>query len=64
MMIVAYRIPDGRIALGIGPVMSHYEFKHPMDDRLTDEKWRELLAAEAPDAAEWTGSFYLPRAGG
>jgi hypothetical protein len=29
-----------------------------MNDRLTDEKWREMLGAgEAPDRPEWTGRF-------
>ena len=43
-MIVAYRHPEeGHILLGVGPVFSYYEFKQPMDDRLTDEAWREIL---------------------
>jgi hypothetical protein len=41
MLIIAYKLPDGRIPLGAGPVMSYYEFKQPMSDRLTDEKWRD-----------------------
>jgi len=27
MMVVAYKLPDGRILIGAGPVMSHYEFR-------------------------------------
>ncbi len=61
MIIVAYRLPDGRIAVGIGPVMSHYEFKQPMNDRLTDEKWRDLLKQTPPDMAPWVSSFYAAR---
>ena len=53
MIVVAYKIPDGRILIGAGPVMSYYEFKHPMKDRLTDEKWRELLESDPPDEPEW-----------
>ena len=53
MILVAYKVPDGRILIGAGPVMSYYEFKHPMDDRLTDEKWRELLESNPPDEPEW-----------
>jgi hypothetical protein len=30
-----------------------YEFKHPMDDRLTDEKWKEMLETDPPDIPEW-----------
>ncbi len=54
MILVAYKVPDGRILIGAGPVMSYYEFKHPMDDRLTDEKWRELLKSNPPDEPEWS----------
>jgi hypothetical protein len=51
-------LPDGHIMLGAGPVLSYYEFKHPMDDRLTDEKWRVmLLEGKGPSVPEWTGSF-------
>ena len=54
---VAYQLPDGRVALGMGPVLSYYEFKHPMADRLTDEAWRELLKTNPPAPPEWTASF-------
>jgi len=58
LIIVAYKVPDGRILIGAGPVMTYYEFKHPMEDRLTDEKWREMLEkGEAPEQPEWVGSF-------
>jgi hypothetical protein len=30
-----------------------YEFKHPMDDRLTDEKWKEMLETDPPNRPEW-----------
>jgi hypothetical protein len=55
LLVAAYRLPDGTISLGAGPTLSYYEFKHPMDDRLTDEAWREILEdGETPDAPEWT----------
>jgi hypothetical protein len=57
MLVVAYKLPDGRILLGAGPVMSHYEFKQPMQDRLTDEKWREMLEANPPKRPEWTFTY-------
>ncbi len=53
-------VPDGVGGLHIakGGVFSYYEFPWPMSDRLTDEKWREMLAAgEAPERPEWTASF-------
>ena len=57
MLVVAYKLPDGRILIGAGPVMSHYEFKQPMQDRLTDEKWREMLEANPPEKPEWTSTY-------
>ncbi len=56
---VAYQLPDGRVALGMGPVLSYYEFKHPMADRLTDEAWRELLKTNPPAPPQWTSSFKI-----
>ncbi len=59
LILVAYKIPDGRIIVGAGPVLSYYEFKHPMSDRLTDEAWKEMLKqGNEPDRPDWIGSFY------
>ncbi len=57
MLVVAYKLPDGRILVGAGPVMSYYEFKQPMSDRLTDEKWREMLETKPPERPEWTSTY-------
>jgi len=58
LIIAAYKVPDGRIIIGAGPVLSYYEFKHPMDDRLTDEKWQSILQeGKAPARPDWTFSF-------
>ncbi|MDH5201037.1 MAG: DUF3160 domain-containing protein, partial [Candidatus Bathyarchaeota archaeon] len=57
LMAVAYRVPDGRVLVGAGPVMSYYEFKHPMAERLTDEAWRELLESDPPENPEWVPNF-------
>ena len=44
----------GETTICAGPIFSHYEFKHPMEDRLTDEKWREMLEkGEIPGRAPW-----------
>ena len=52
-MIVAYKLPDGRINIGLGPVFSYYEFKSPGLKRLTDEEWREILKTNPPSEPEW-----------
>jgi hypothetical protein len=56
LMLVAYKLPQGHILVGAGPVFSYYEFKHPMSDRLTDEKWRTMLPSNPP-LPDWTKSF-------
>jgi len=59
LILVAYMVPDGRIIVGAGPVLSYYEFKHPLSDRLTDEAWKEMLEqGNEPDRPDWIGSFY------
>jgi len=41
-----------------GGVFSYYEFKHPMDDRLTDEKWQEMgKQRQRPEQHPWTKTF-------
>ncbi len=60
-ILVAYMLPSGRIVLGAGPVFSYYEFKWPMSDRLTDEKWKEMLKnGEQPPEPDWVRSFVHP----
>ena len=58
--LFVYRAPqNNNMILGIGPVFSYYEFKQPMDKRMTDEQWRENLFKNIqPDKPEWTSNFY------
>ncbi len=61
LMAVAYQLPSGEVLLGAGPVFSYYEFKWPMSDRLTDEKWTEMLEkGENPPGPDWVRSFMHP----
>jgi hypothetical protein len=56
--LFVYVQPDGRQVIAAGPVLSYYEFKHPMSDRLTDEAWRTMLKnRKAPPQPEWTRSY-------
>jgi hypothetical protein len=52
----------GKPTLTRGAVFSYFEFKHPQDDRLTDEKWQAILkAGKQPAAPPWTKSFLAPK---
>jgi hypothetical protein len=54
LIVVACPHPQGGAFLAAGPVLSYYEFKHPMSDRLTDEAWRQLLASpNKPPRPKW-----------
>ncbi|HZK12327.1 MAG TPA: DUF3160 domain-containing protein [Atribacterota bacterium] len=55
-----YVIIDSARGLRIcrGTVFSYYEFKHPMEDRLTDEKWQAMGEnRERPNQPDWMKSF-------
>jgi hypothetical protein len=57
LIIVACPMPDGKAFLALGPVLSYYEFKHPMSDRLTDEAWRQMYdSPDRPGRPDW----YVP----
>jgi len=54
LIIVACPGAEDSVFLAAGPVLSYYEFKHPMNDRLTDEAWRELLGSpDRPERPPW-----------
>ncbi len=49
---------EGKLRIARGGVYSYYEFTWPATDRLTDQKWREMLQnQEAPEAPAWTRTF-------
>ncbi len=59
LALVAYKVPEGSVILGAGPTLSYYEFKQPMNDRLTDEQWKELLEqGQQSSRPDWIQSFY------
>ncbi|MFQ6088479.1 MAG: DUF3160 domain-containing protein [Candidatus Methanofastidiosia archaeon] len=45
---------EGATFVSLGGIFSYYEFKHPMNDRLSDEKWQ---AMKKPNLPSWTQSF-------
>jgi hypothetical protein len=55
---------EGKLILTQGAVFSYYEFPWPMDDRLTDERWQEMLeAGEEPNLPAWTDAFIVNKGG-
>ena len=57
MILVVFPNSDGSLAMAAGPTLSYYEFKQPMEDRLTDEAWKDLLTDNPPDRPGWIASF-------
>ena len=57
LVVVAFPTPDGTY-VAAGPVLTYYEFKHPISDRLTDESWREMLAQGPPELPIWISDLY------
>lgn len=58
VLIVVYADADGKLYSTAGPVYNYFEFAWPMSDRLTDERWREMIANnQLPAPPEWTNNF-------
>lgn len=48
----------GKLRIVRGAVYTHYEFPWPAANRLTDEKWKEMLSQQQiPELPSWTASF-------
>ncbi len=58
VLLVAFKLPDGKISIGAGPVLSYYEFKQPMNGRLNDESWKKILKSDScPSEPEWISEY-------
>ncbi len=45
---------EGKLTVTVGGVFSHYEFEQPLDNRLTDEAWQQMLdEGKAPAFEAW-----------
>lgn len=52
---------EGLLKLTRGAVFSYYEFKRAADDRLTDEKWQEILKQKnEPPLPDWIDVYFSP----
>ncbi|MBC8469778.1 MAG: DUF3160 domain-containing protein [Planctomycetes bacterium] len=57
LIVAACPMREDYVFLAVGPVLSYYEFKHPMSDRLTDESWKLMLNSSIkPERPMW----YVP----
>ena len=52
--------PHFRRYTEVVPFPFFHQFKHPMKDRLTDEKWRDMLKSGPPEQPEWTTGYRVP----
>ena len=43
----------GKLRLTRGGTFSYFEFKHPMEDRLSDEEWQDMIDTSPPDLPDW-----------
>jgi len=57
ILIIIYSDAEGNLYASAGPVYNYFEFLQPMDQRLTDEKWVEILSTDPPEPPEWTNEF-------
>ena len=48
---------EGNLRLTRGGTFSYYEFKQPMDNRLTDEQWQNILDTDPPTLPNWIDTF-------
>jgi hypothetical protein len=52
---------DGDRMVYVGPLYSYYEFRQPVENRLTDPDWGQMIySGKAPPRPEWTKTFAAP----
>jgi len=48
-------------AVYVGPLFSYYEFRHPVNDRLTDQQWQQMISTgKIPARPRWVEAFQVP----
>ena len=57
VLVIIYSDAKGNLYASAGPAYNYFEFLQPMDQRLTDEKWVEILSTDPPKPPEWTNKF-------
>jgi len=59
LLVAAVPRPDGGFFLAAGPVLSSYEFKRPISQRLTDSTWRGMLEKAPPQRPAWARDYLI-----
>jgi len=59
-MLIAVDRGDSVICYS-GPVMSHYEFTMPVNNRLDDAEWEKMVKTAPPANPNWTRSYLVPK---
>ncbi|MCD6489096.1 MAG: DUF3160 domain-containing protein [Desulfurococcales archaeon] len=60
-MVMIYQEPDGSLGIAVGFTMSYYEFYNPINQRLTDEEWQDILEKEHISPPEWIQYLVLSK---
>ena len=61
IIVLIYQDQGGKLCIGVGYVMSYYEFYHPATNRLTDEEWRQILDNQQIQVPEWIKYLLINR---
>lgn len=52
---------DGKVKIARGSVYSFYQFSWPMEDRLTDTKWRQMIGAMPGEDGSYNYDKTIPK---
>ena len=59
LVLVVFNVSN-KLVIGCGPVLSYYEFKQPISNRLTDEEWRNMVSNNLEKGQpNWINSFLV-----
>jgi len=53
VIYVVVQDTGGKLRLTRGGSFSYFEFKHPMENRLTDEEWQDMIDTNPPALPDW-----------
>ncbi len=58
MVIVVFSNKNHKLYAAIGPIYNYFEFKQPINKRLTDKSWSNLVSKGGIKPLDWTVNFY------